>query len=47
MNECLHSHTKLETIEWNLPTGEGDYKVLSETCLVCGEKLTVEGKYGN
>jgi hypothetical protein len=47
MNDCLHPHVKLETISILLPTGEGDYKVLSEVCLVCNEKLNIEGKYGN
>ena len=44
---CLHPHTKLETLSYEYPNGEGWYQVLSEVCLVCGEKLNVGGKYGN
>jgi len=44
---CKHPHTKLETLELEKPSGEGWYQVLSESCLICGEKLNVEGKYGN
>jgi hypothetical protein len=47
MNECLHPHTKLETLSYERSDGTGWHQVLSEVCLVCGEKLSVEGKYGN